>query len=646
MAARRAGPTRVDDPRWALLAAILGSSMAFLDSTVVNVALPVMQRSLGATVEQLQWVVEAYALMLASLVLVGGALGDRLGRRKVFTAGVVMFGVGSGICGAAPGIGFLIGARAFQGTGAALLVPGSLALINASYPSDKRGRAIGTWSAWSAITAAIGPVAGGWVATHASWRWLFLFNLPIATVVIALAARRVAESRDPDAPAHLDFGGAALATLGLGLVVYALIGAGPTGLGSPRALVLLGTGGALLAAFVVVESRARSPMVPLSLFRSRAFTGANLLTLALYAALGAAMFFIPFNLIQVQGYSAAQAGAALLPFVVLVSGLSTAAGALAARTGPRPLLVTGPLVAAGAFLLLTRAGIGGGYWHDFFPAILGLGLGMGLTVAPLTAAVMAAVDARHAGLASGINNAAARTAGLLAIAALGVLLLHRYGRALDGALAALDLPSPVARAVDAQRGRLGGADFAALPPAFRAPVRAAFGDAYLSGFRALMLASAALAGLAAAAGLLVIPEAGTIRTGGERQEGTMLTNNDAIATVAVKDLAVARKFYEGTLGLKVTSAQGAEALTFESGRTNLIVYRSQYAGTNKATALNFRLGEEIGQTVAALKQKGVTFEHYDFPGVTREGDVHLVGPMMKSAWFKDPDGNIIALMGR
>jgi EmrB/QacA subfamily drug resistance transporter len=510
--------TPARDPRPALLAAILGSGMAFLDGTVVNVALPVMQRSLGATVAQLQWIVEAYALLLASLVLVGGALGDRLGRRAVFTAGVLMFGVGSAACGAAPGVSFLIGARAFQGMGAALLVPGSLALINAAYPAAARGRAIGTWSAWSAITAAIGPVAGGWVATHASWRWLFFFNLPIAATVVFLTARGVAESRDPDAPARLDFAGAALATLGLGLCVYALIDAGPTGLASRKALALLAVGGAFLVGFVLVEARVDSPMVPLPLFRSRAFSGANLLTLLLYAALGGALFFVPFNLIQVQGYSASAAGAALLPFVLLVSTLSRRAGALATRIGPRPLLVGGPLVAAGAFLLLMRTGIGGSYWRTFFPGMVALGLGMGLTVAPLTTAVMAAVDARHGGLASGINNAAARTAGLLAVAALGVLLLHRFDRSLDHALGALALTPAAASAVDEQRGHLGGADLSHFPPALRAPLRAAFQGAYLSGFRLLMLACAALAALAGAAGLLVIPEAGTIPKG-ERKGG-------------------------------------------------------------------------------------------------------------------------------
>jgi EmrB/QacA subfamily drug resistance transporter len=478
--------------------------MAFLDSTVVNVALPVMQRGLGATVGQLQWVVEAYALLLASLVLVGGALGDRLGRRAVFSTGVVMFAVASAACGAAPGIRLLIAARAVQGGGAALLVPGSLALISASFPAERRGAAIGTWSAWSAITAAAGPVAGGWVASHASWRWLFFFNVPVAALVVLLATRRISETRDPDAPARLDLTGAALATIGLGLLVYALIEAGPTGIGSARAVALLGFGAAALVAFVVVEARVPSPMVPLGLFRSRTFAGTNLLTLLLYAALGGALFFVPFNLIQVQGYTPAAAGAALLPFVLFVSTMSRWSGALAAKLGPRAFLCGGPLVAAIAFALLARPAVGGSYWSTFFPGVVTLGLGMGLTVAPLTAAVMGAVDPRHAGVASGINNAVARTAGLLAVAALGVLLLYRFNQVLDGALASLSLDPPSAHAVDAQRVRLGGADFSAFAPALRGPLHAAFVAAYVAAFRSLMFASAVLSALAGAAGLLVV----------------------------------------------------------------------------------------------------------------------------------------------
>lgn len=490
--------------RWSLVVAILGSGMAFLDGTVVNVALPVMQRALGATAGQLQWVVEAYAVLLASLVLVGGALGDRLGRRTVFSAGVVIFAVASAACGAAPGIRLLIAARAVQGAGAALLVPGSLALISAAYPADTRGAAIGTWSAFSAITAAAGPVAGGWVAAHASWRWLFFFNVPVAAVVVVLAARRIPETRDPDAPPRIDVAGAALATIGLGLLVYALIDAGPAGLRSPRALALLGAGAAALVAFVAFEARVKWPMVPLALFRSRTFSATNALTLLLYAALGGAMFFIPFNLIQVQGYSATAAGAALLPFVALLSTMSRWAGALASKIGPRLLLGCGPLVAAVGFLLLARPGVGGSYWTTFFPGILGLGAGMGLTVAPLTASVMGAVDPRHAGVASGINNAVARTAGLLAIAALGVLLSARFNQVLDAALAPLSLPANVAQAVDAQRVRLGGADFAGFATALRAPLHAAFATAYVAAFRGVMVASAALAAAAGAAGLVVV----------------------------------------------------------------------------------------------------------------------------------------------
>jgi EmrB/QacA subfamily drug resistance transporter len=500
------GQAATPDPRWALVVAILGSGMAFLDQTVVNVALPVMQRNLGATVGQMQWIVEAYALLLAALVLVGGALGDRYGRRNVFLAGVGLFALASAACGAAPGVETLIAARAVQGVGAALLVPGSLALISAAYPEKTRGAAIGTWSSWSAITAGLGPVAGGWVVAHASWRWLFFFNVPVAAVVIALGARRVAETRDPEAPPRLDLAGAALATLGLGLVVYALVDAGGAAgrLATARVLVPLALGALTLVAFVVLEARRQAPMVSLGLFRSRTFSGANLLTLLLYAAMGGALFFVPFNLIQVQHYSPAAAGAALLPLVFLISGMSRWSGALATKIGARPLLVAGPLTAAVGFALLALPATGASYWRAFFPGITVLGVGMGLTVAPLTSAVMGALEPRHAGVASGINNAVARTAGLLAIAALGLLLLLRFAHALDSQLAALALPPATMEVVSQQRDRLGDADFSALAPALRPPLHAAFTAAYVAGFRALMVASAALAALAAVAAFVLI----------------------------------------------------------------------------------------------------------------------------------------------
>jgi EmrB/QacA subfamily drug resistance transporter len=492
------------DPRWTLAVAILGSSIAFLDGTVVAVALPVMQRELSMTVGLAQWVVEAYALMLASLVLVGGALGDRLGRRRVYLTGVAIFALASAGCGLAPDAALLVAARAVQGVGAALLVPGSLSLISAAYDDEARGAAIGTWSAFSAITGAVGPVAGGWVVAHASWRWLFFFNVPLAAAVVVLSRRHVAETRDDEAPATMDWPGAALATLGLGLVVYALVDSEDAA-GARRMVPLLALGLVTLAAFVVVEGRGRAPMVHLSLFRSRTFSGTNLLTLLLYAALGGAFFFLPFDLIQVQGYSPAAAGAALLPFVLLVATMSRGVGALVPRLGARRLLVVGPLVAAAGFALLARPTLGGSYWSTFFPAIVVLGVGMGLTVAPLTTAVMGAVESRHAGVASGINNAVARAAGLLAIAALGVLLTARFDAVLDGRLAGMALPSSVSAVVEAERGKLAGAELVSVTdPALREGVRAAFVGAYVAAFRDVALVCAGLAALGAMlAGVLV-----------------------------------------------------------------------------------------------------------------------------------------------
>jgi EmrB/QacA subfamily drug resistance transporter len=481
--------------------------MAFLDGTVVNVALPVMQRDLGVAVDLVQWVVEAYSLLLASLVLVGGALGDRFGRRRVFTSGVVIFALASIGCGVAPDAVVLIVTRGLQGIGGALLVPGSLALISAAYSNgDARGAAIGTWSAFSAMTAAIGPVAGGWVVMHASWRWLFFFNAPIALVVVALAQLRVGESRDDTTSGRVDVLGAFLATAGLGLIVYALIDSERAGgLGSARVLLPLAAGVLTLGAFVAVEAWLPAPMVPLSLFRSRTFSGANLLTLLLYAALGGTLFFLPFNLIQVQGYTPAAAGAALLPFIAIISVLSRWAGGMAGRFGARLPLVIGPAVAAVGFALLALPTLGGPYIRTFFPGITVLGLGMGVTVAPLTTAVMGSVDPRHAGLASGVNNAVSRAAGLLAIAALGVLLLWRFNRALDRDLARLDLPPGVVSVVDAQRNRLASID---LPPEIAPPLRdalrAAIDDGYVVGFRTLMIACAVLAALGGLAALVFI----------------------------------------------------------------------------------------------------------------------------------------------
>jgi EmrB/QacA subfamily drug resistance transporter len=464
-----------------------------------------MQRELGASVVAMQWVVEAYALVLASLVLVGGALGDRLGRRRVFVTGVALFAAASAACGLAPSTPLLVGARAVQGIGAALLVPGSLALIGAAYPEEGRGRAIGTWSAVTSAAAAVGPVLGGWVIAHASWRWVFFFNVPLGAVVVPITMRRVGESRDVTAPRRVDFRGALLVMSGLGVLVWALLEAPTAGLDAPRTVFALAVGAALLIAFVVVEARVAEPMLPLVLFRSRTFAGTNLVTLLLYAALGGCLFFLPFNLVQVQGYSPAAAGASLLPFVALVASLSPWAGGVATRRGARLPLTVGPVLAAFGFALLAFPSVGAEFWTTFFPGVAVLGIGMGITVAPLTTAVMTSVESRHTGLASGINNAVARAAGVLAVAAVGALLVARFDSVASARLAAIPLSPEVRASLDAQRSKLVAAD---LPPgldeAVGGAIRAALDAAFVAGFRAAMLTSATLAALAGMAGFLSV----------------------------------------------------------------------------------------------------------------------------------------------
>jgi MFS family permease len=369
-----------------------------------------------------------------------------------------------------------------------------------------RGAAIGTWSAASAILGALGPVAGGWVVSHASWRWLFFFNIPTAALVAVLATARVTETRDESADKRADVAGAALVTLALGLFVYGLIEAGARGgVGQVRVIASLAMGSLLGVAFVVFESRAPAPMVPLSLFRSRTFSGVNLLTLLLYGALGGGLFFLPFDLIQVEHYSPAAAGASLLPLVLIIASMSRWIGALAGRIGARGPLVVGPTVASVGFVLLALPAQGGGYWTKFFPGVVVLGVGMGITVAPLTAAVMSSVDRRHVGLASGINNAVARAAGLLAVAALGLLLVARFDSVLDVRLGAMHLPADVARAVDAERDKLAAAELpASIDAVMRDALRRAIDDAYVAAFRVLMLACAGLSALGAVTALLLV----------------------------------------------------------------------------------------------------------------------------------------------
>lgn len=407
--------------RAVLAAAIIGSSMTFIDGTVVNVALPVLREKLGASAAEVQWIVEAYMLFLTSLILAGGALSDRWGRRAVFVGGTGIFAAASAWCGVAPDVTQLIVARGVQGTGAALLVPGSLALISANFDKRHRGRAIGTWAAFTSIAAGLGPVLGGWLVQAVSWRWIFFLNLPLAAVVVSVAWWRVPESRGEPGTARLDWAGAALATAGLFGLVFGLTEGGSRGFAAPYVGMSLALGAAALLVFVVVEGRGRHPMMPLALFRSRTFAGANLLTLFLYCGLGATMFVLPFNLIQAQGYSVVEAAAALLPFVAVMSLLSRWSGGLMDRYGARLPLMLGPGVAAVGFFLFTQTAGGGSYWTAVFPAVMIMSLGMATTVAPLTTTVMTSVEEGRAGLASGINNAVSRLAILLAVAGAGVI---------------------------------------------------------------------------------------------------------------------------------------------------------------------------------------------------------------------------------
>jgi EmrB/QacA subfamily drug resistance transporter len=418
--AKQAGSLRYASAqgRWVLLATVLGSSVVMLDGTVVNVALPSIGRDLHAGIDGLQWTISGYLLTLSALILLGGALGDRFGRRRVFVIGAIWFAAASLLCGLAPNLPLLVAARVLQGVGGALLTPGSLAILQASFADDDRAQAIGAWSGLGGIAVAIGPFLGGYLVQAVSWRLIFLLNLPLAAAVVYVAARHVPESSDIEGAREIDVPGAILAMLGLGGTTYALI-EGPTQGATSPIILLTGVGGVLaLAAFFFVEARSKYPMLPLSLFASRQFSGTNLVTLTVYGALGAVFFLLILQLQQVVGYGPVQAGVATLPVTALLLVISPRAGKLASRIGPRVPLTVGPLVAASGVALLARIGAGSGYLLDILPPLVLFGLGMSITVAPLTATVMGSVEARHAGLASAVNNAVARTAGLVAVAVL------------------------------------------------------------------------------------------------------------------------------------------------------------------------------------------------------------------------------------
>lgn len=467
--------------------------MEFIDGTVVNVALPNLQTSLGATGAQAQWVVEAYALFISSLLLIGGSLGDRFGLRRTFLCGVVLFAGASIWCGISPGIEQLLIGRCLQGIGGALLVPNSLALLSAYFQGTARGRAIGTWSGFAAIMTAFGPVLGGWMVQHRSWRAVFFLNVPIALATVWIILARTKNRETGIKGRRLDFPGALLATTGLSSVTFGLLEWSSQ---RTRSQICVAIGLLLLVLFVLVERSTRSPLVPMELFRNRNFSGANLLTLFLYGALSSTFFYLPLNLIQAQHYSPTRAGAATLPMVLLMFFLSRWAGGLAERYGPRRPLILGPLIVAAGFVLFTIPGVGGSYWTTYFPAALVLGLGIAVSVAPLTTLVMGSVTLNRAGAASGINNAVSQTAALLAIAVSAPIFFACFRVELPRQMKTAGVQPPVIQQIQEQQKLLGA--ISTDDPKGRIAIDHTFVDAFRL-IAALAAAASAAAGITALA---------------------------------------------------------------------------------------------------------------------------------------------------
>ncbi|MCC6896332.1 MAG: DHA2 family efflux MFS transporter permease subunit [Anaerolineae bacterium] len=491
-----------------LLATILASSMAFLDGTALNPAQPIIQADLGMDASQTAWVANAYLLFLAALILVGGSLGDRFGRKRVYMTGIVIFSGASLVCGLSQSVGMLIAARAVQGIGGALMVPGSLAIIAVFFDGDQRGKAIGTWSTFTTLTTLLGPVIGGWLAGAGLWRLIFFLNLPLAVVALWALVKYVPETRDETAPPNLDYAGALLITLGLAGLTFGLSEAPNYGFAHPLILVTIIGGMIAAAAFIVVENRSAHPMMPLSLFKSPTFSGTNALTFFLYGALSAVPYFLSFNLIQVQGYPPLESGLVLLPLSIILTLVSRRMGAIADRMGPRLLLTIGPALAGVGFFLFALPGLTNGpsdYWTTYFPAALFLGIGMGITVAPLTTAVMGSAPANSSGVASGINNAVARTGGVLAIALLSSLALLRFGGLLDAQVASLNVPPAVQAHMQAEASKLADAKPPEdLPEETTAALSTAVKTSYVETFRLIALIGAAMAGLSALLAFVMI----------------------------------------------------------------------------------------------------------------------------------------------
>jgi EmrB/QacA subfamily drug resistance transporter len=475
---------------WIMAATISGGMMTAINGTAVNVVLPVIQTDLNATMSQAQWIYEAYVLFLASLLLTGGSLGDRFGRRRMYALGVILYSFSAFVCGLAQTMGQIISARIIQGIGGALLLPGCLSIISSHFSKERHGKAIGIWTGITSIGAAIGPVVGGVLTDKASWRWVFFINLPIAVLTLVILFLRVPESTSETGGERrrIDIVGALLITTGMASVIFGLVESTNAGFLVPRILITLVTGTVLVVLFLVVEKRVKNPLLPMNLFRARNFSGANLLSLLVYAALGSVLFFFPFNLIQIQNYSATAAGAALLPFVVVMFALSRWTGGLVHRFGPRLPLVIGTLVTGCGYVAAVIPKVGGSYWTTFFPAILLLGIGMSFCVAPITTTVIEAAGARFSGLASGFNTAVARVAALVSIAVIGIAVIHIFQKDLDTRLVELDLEPAVLQTLRHQESKLAAIE---IPDNVeiqkKKSIENAIAIAFVKGFRILLV---------------------------------------------------------------------------------------------------------------------------------------------------------------
>ncbi len=484
--------------RWVLAVAILASSMAFIDGSALNLALPALQRDLGATGRDLLWIMNGYLLFLSALILAGGSLGDIYGRKRIFGAGIGLFAGASLLCGLAPSTEFLIGSRMLQGVGGALMVPGSLAIITASVAPQRRGESIGTWSALSTVTTLLGPLLGGYLASIGLWRAIFFINVPLGLLTLGILIIKIPETMSVDADVRLDIPGTIAVTLGLAGITYGFIEAPEVGFSVPRIFLSLGIGFAALVSFIYIENQSQHPMVPLRLFRSNTFSGANVLTLLLYAALNSMLFFLPLNLIQVQGYNERIAGLTFVPFTLIMMLLSRWAGVWCDRRGAREPLTVGPLVAAIGFVMLSLPGETAGaseFWTTFFPGLTVFSIGMSITVAPLSTAVMNSVPEQRAGTASGVNNAISRIAGVLSIAIMGSIVLLTFQSQLQSNLNVLQLQSGTEAQVMQEAENLAAAQAPQdIPSTQQAVIREAIDMAFISAFRLQSIIAAALAG--------------------------------------------------------------------------------------------------------------------------------------------------------